>query len=252
MTRRYVCAGLVLILAGCSSSWDGVPRNPVEATTEELPRSRSGNPPFYEVYGVRYEVKDTSVGYKERGVASWYGTKFHGRATSSGEPYDMYSMTAAHKTLPLPTIARVTNLNNGKSVIVKINDRGPFVKNRIIDMSFAAAIELDMQTAGTALVEVVALTGGGQKRASAGQALNGSKMYLQVGAFGEPGNARNLASRLSANGIPDVVVHESQNEYPALYRVRIGPVSSVSEYDRLAAEVQRLQIAKTQLVIENH
>jgi len=250
MSLRYVSVALVLVVAGCATSWDGVPRNQVEATSEELPRSRSGNPPFYEVYGVRYEVMDSSVGYKERGVASWYGKKFHGRATSSGEPYDMYSMTAAHKTLPLPAIARVTNLKNGKSVIVKINDRGPFVKNRIIDMSYAAAIELDMHIAGTALVEVETLTGGGQNKP--GSQLNGSKMYLQVGAFGERGNASSLASRLSNSGIPNVSVHEPQNEYPALYRVRIGPVSSVTEYDRLAAEVERLQISQTQLVIENY
>lgn len=244
---------LPVFLTACATSWDGVPRNPVEPTAKELPRSKSGNPPFYEVYGVRYHVMDTSIGYKKRGVASWYGKKFHGRPTSSGERYDMYAMTAAHKTLPLPTIVRVTNLKNGKSVVVKVNDRGPFIDDRIIDMSYAAAIELDMTGAGTVPVEVVALTGGSSKAARPVQASNpppGSVMYLQVGAFGESANALSLANRLNSSGIENVAVHESSNEYPAMYRVRIGPVADVAEFDRLAAQVERLQIAGSRLVVE--
>ena len=130
-----------------------------------------------------------NIGYREIGIASWYGKKFHGRSTSSGERYDMYAMSAAHTSLPLPTIVRVTNLSNGKSVIVRVNDRGPFVKNRLIDMSYAAAIELDMTGAGTALVEVEALTQAKVATSSpeitviAANAPN-SRMYLQVCAFG--------------------------------------------------------------------
>jgi rare lipoprotein A len=245
---------LALLLSSCGTTkWDSGSAKRVEPTTEELPRSKYGNMPFYEVYGVRYSVMNTSIGYKERGVASWYGKKFHGRDTSSGERYDMYAMTAAHKTLPLPTIARVTNLNNGKSVIVRINDRGPFVKNRIIDMSYAAAIELDMTSAGTAMVEVEALTAGkadsSKSIASTANDPN-SRMYLQVGAFGEQVNARSLAERLNSNGISKVAVHESNGESPVLYRVRIGPVDSVGEYDQIVRQVETLQIAQTQLVIE--
>ena len=118
------------------------------------PRSAHGNPPFYDVLGHRYFVLATADGYSERGVASWYGPTFHGGSTSSGEPYDMYGMTAAHKTLPLPTYARVTNLRNGKSIVVRINDRGPFVANRLIDLSYTAAAKLDMLREGTTLVEV--------------------------------------------------------------------------------------------------
>ena len=106
---------------------------------------------------MRYTVMNSSTGYRERGVASWYGKKFHGRSTSSGERYDMYAMTAAHKTLPLPTNVRVTNLDNGRSITVRVNDRGPFVKNRLIDLSYAAAKELDVVANGTGMVEVVAL-----------------------------------------------------------------------------------------------
>jgi rare lipoprotein A len=256
MNRLNLCilTVLALLLSSCSTTkWDSGSTKQVEATTEELPRSKYGNMPFYEVYGVRYSVMDTSIGYKERGVASWYGKKFHGRDTSSGERYDMYAMTAAHKSLPLPTIARVTNLNNGKSVIVRINDRGPFVKNRIIDMSYAAAIELDMTAAGTAMVEVEALTAGkadASKNIISAANDPDSRMYLQVGAFGEQGNARSLAARLNSNGITKVAVHESNDENPVLYRVRIGPVDSVGEYDQIVRQVETLQIAQTQLVIE--
>lgn len=158
-----------LLLSGCGtlpnggsffSQQDSAPAHPVDVSnvTNAIPRvephSRYGNPASYVVFGQRYYVKKSSLNHVERGVASWYGTKFHGRRTSSGEPYDMLAMTAAHKSLPLPTYAEVTNLENGRKIIVKINDRGPFKKNRIIDLSYAAAIKLDIIKAGTGLVEV--------------------------------------------------------------------------------------------------
>ncbi len=118
------------------------------------PRSNYGNPPFYEVFGKRYYVLSSSADYVERGVASWYGPGFHKVRTSTRETYDMYGMTAAHKTLPLPAYVRVTNLQNGRSVVVRVNDRGPFVGNRIIDLSYTAAAKLDMLRNGTAMVEV--------------------------------------------------------------------------------------------------
>ncbi len=120
-------------------------------------KSRSGNPETYVIDGVTYHVMDTSAGYREEGMASWYGGYFHGRLTSSGDVYDMYQMTAAHKSLPLPTYVRVTHLGNGRSVVLRVNDRGPFVEDRIIDLSFAAASKLGMAVIGTAMVEVVAL-----------------------------------------------------------------------------------------------
>ena len=120
-------------------------------------KSRSGNPETYAIDGVTYRVLDTSDGYREEGLASWYGGYFHGRSTSSGDVYDMYLMTAAHKSLPLPTYVRVTNLGNGRSVVVRVNDRGPFVEDRIIDLSFTAATKLGMADTGTARVEVIAL-----------------------------------------------------------------------------------------------
>jgi rare lipoprotein A len=129
-----------------------------DAVPRYEPRSAFGNPPFYAVDGHRYVVLSTAVGYDERGVASWYGPQFHGLRTATGEPYDMFAMTAAHKTLPLPCYARVTNLSNGRSVVVRINDRGPFVANRIIDLSYTAAAKLGMIRNGTAFVEVQTLT----------------------------------------------------------------------------------------------
>ena len=120
-------------------------------------KSRSGNPETYVIEGVTYRVLDTSTGYREEGLASWYGGYFHGRRTSSGDIYDMYLMTAAHKSLPLPTYVRVTHLGNGRSVVLRVNDRGPFVEDRIIDLSFTAATKLGMAESGTARVEVVAL-----------------------------------------------------------------------------------------------
>ena len=141
-----LAAPLVLLLASCSSTTskgtaDHAPAKPrdISGITDAVPRpepySRYGNPESYVVFGKRYYTRNDSKDYREQGIASWYGSKFHGRRTSSGEVYDLYKMTAAHKSLPLPTYARVTNLRNGRSIIVKINDRGPFHNNRIIDLS---------------------------------------------------------------------------------------------------------------------
>jgi len=243
-------------LAGCSvGNWQQAqPEFNKQTAAVDLPKSKQGNMPFYEVYGVRYTVLESSVGYSEQGIASWYGKKFHGRLTSNGEKYDMYAMTAAHKTLPLPTNVKVTNLDTGKSIIVRVNDRGPFVKNRVIDLSYSAALALDVVANGTALVEITALTA---RQSATVQPLTAAytapaevSMYLQVGAFGEQNNAQQLADQLSGNGINNVTVHESNGESPKLFRVRIGPVSSVGEYDELSRQVETLQIAETHLVVE--
>ena len=137
-----------------------VPPVPPDAVPRVEPRSRYGNPSSYVVFGRRYHVMNSAHDYVERGIASWYGRKFHGRRTSSGEPYDMHAMTAAHKSLPLPSYVRVTNLKNGRSTVVRVNDRGPFHENRIIDLSYAAARKLDILGEGTGMVEVRALTPG--------------------------------------------------------------------------------------------
>jgi rare lipoprotein A len=255
---------LVVLLPACMSlNWDSNSSQPRNTATSGQKHSR-GNPPFYVVFGERYYVMPSSQGYREKGVASWYGKKFHGKPTSSGEIYDMHEMTAAHKALPLPTRARVTNLTNGKSVIVKVNDRGPFVGNRIIDLSYSAAKQLDMITSGTALVEVVALNNSPRSApmetytqtaqtaaALATTAPDSTVLYLQIGAFGEQLNARQLQQQLESNGISNVLIYHDIESDPALYRVRLGPIQGVAEYDALVAKMATFQINDTHLVTES-
>lgn len=161
-------ASLAGALVGCSTVPEQPVRSPVDLThntdmgnddpvPQWEPPSRSGNPDTYVVFGKRYRVKESSEGHRETGIASWYGWDFHGRKTSSGPLFNMFELSAAHKSLPIPTYAQVTNLENGRSVVVKINDRGPFVGERIIDLSYAAAARLDMLDQGTARVEIIAL-----------------------------------------------------------------------------------------------
>jgi rare lipoprotein A len=222
---------------------DAVPR--IEA------RSRNGNPPFYSVQGRRYALLPTPQDYVERGVASWYGPGFHGVSTSMGEAYDMYAMTAAHKTLPIPCYARVTNLINGRSVVVRINDRGPFVANRLIDLSYTAAAKLDMLRAGTAMVEVRVVT----PNDPASQALTRSTetppptLYVQAGAFAVPGNAAGLQQRLQQAGLSSAVVLPPQPGHH-LYRVRLGPVNSVADFDALAAKLATLGVPDARLALD--
>ncbi len=207
-----------------------------DAVPRHEPRARLGNPAFYEVYGVRYAVLPTASGYAERGVASWYGPDFHGVNTSTGEPYDMYSMTAAHKTLPLPAYARVTNLKNGRSVVVRINDRGPFKANRIIDLSYAAALRLDMVREGTTLVEVRVVEPQGVPPPPP----QSVPIYAQAGSYSSDANAARLRDRLRGLGFADAFVKPDDVGGRRLYRVRIGPIGDAAQYDAL---VERLRAA---------
>ncbi|MEX2496177.1 MAG: septal ring lytic transglycosylase RlpA family protein [Woeseia sp.] len=257
----------VLVIAGCAGrpAEDDAPgivgtaTVPPDPVVTQEPRSRYGNGPYYRVLGQRYEVMGSAAGYREQGVASWYGKKFHGKPTSSQEPYDMYAMTAAHKTLPLPSYVRVTNLRNNKSVVVRVNDRGPFVANRIIDLSYAAALKLDMIRDGTSLVEVTVIepsvTDAGQPTRTAD--LNDSEapvppaaIFVQAGAFGDVDNARRQFAKLRDGGVSPLLVHEDVEQSPALYRVRIGPIADVTQYDSVVEQLQRLGISETHLVTE--
>lgn len=225
-----------------------------DAVPRTEPRSARGNPPFYVVAGQRYLVLDTASGYMERGIASWYGTKFHGRETSSGEPYDMFQMTAAHKHLPLPTFARVTNLENGLSVVVRINDRGPFIANRLIDLSYAAAVRLDIVGAGTGLVEVRALppgdTGVPMVADSSIPVASNPDIFVQVGAFSSLENAERVATRLRLVNLYNVNLYTRENESPQLWRVRIGPLNGVAEVDRVMERVIRAGFNDSRIVID--
>lgn len=214
-----------------------------DAIPQPEPRSARGNPPFYDVLGKRYFVMADATGYVERGIASWYGPGFHSELTSNGERYNMYAMTAAHKTLPLPTYVQVTNLRNGKSVVVRVNDRGPFKDGRIIDLSYTAAAKLDMLKDGTTFVEVRALTA--QAEPSTPPAP--SSIYVQAGAFSSESNATSLLERLRSNGVQNGFVRRDDVEGRALYRVRIGPLPNVSEFDRLLAKLKSLGLEDARL-----
>jgi rare lipoprotein A len=256
---RLASLAALAALAGCASSPSVTPPAtssappPTPAEIEQIPdpvpqlepRSARGNPPFYEVFGKRYFVMKDAAGYVERGIASWYGPGFHAASTSNGERYDMYAMTAAHKTLPLPTYVQVTNLRNGRSVVVRVNDRGPFKEGRIIDLSYTAAAKLDMLRDGTAFVEVRALTP--QQPAAPAQAV---PIYIQAGAFGSEANALSLVERLRTNGVDNGFVRRDEVNGRTLYRVRVGPLPDVGEFDRLVARLKSLGIADAQLAAD--
>ena len=221
-----------------------------DAVPKAEPRSARGNPPFYDVYGQRYFVLPAATGYLERGVASWYGPTFHGGNTSSGEQYDMYGMTAAHKTLPLPTYARVTNLKNGKSIVVRINDRGPFVANRLIDLSYTAAAKLDMLREGTTLVEVRALTPGVPDDLARSAASPPPALYVQAGAFADIQNAHRALDKLLGAGLANAFLVPPVPGRSLLYRLRLGPVASVADFDQLAQRVAALGMPDARLVTD--
>lgn len=232
-----------LITSGCMTRPErdgaGRPLDPDEIEIPEPrpePLARYGNHSPYTVLGRTYRVLPSARGYRERGLASWYGSKFHGRRTSSGEAFDMYRVSAAHKTLPLPTWVEVTNLENGKKINVRVNDRGPFKDGRIIDLSYAAAVRLGVLEAGTARVEVRALDFGGQAPLRA-QRPAVTPVEIQAGAFSRREAAEALAGRLNDAGLDKVRVHRGRVGASRVWRVRIGPVWDAGHAQRL---VERL------------
>ena len=298
---RITVAVLVLLLAACSATpvksrvhagsaahsyYDGAPPAPVDLSKipEPVPKfeplARYGNPPSYSVLGQKYGLLPSRAGYVERGIASWYGTKFHGKLTSNREPYDMYSFTAAHKTLPIPTYARVTNLANQKSIVVRINDRGPFVGDRIIDLSYVAALKLGMQQQGTAQVEVVTITPGEANPADTIALNDGSLRYtpgstsgisprlnaaqlqsakpisaigesqlllLQCGAFGDFSNANALKVALLDAGFSDARVISGQDQ---LNRVVLGPLNGKADADSMSEKLRASGFAAPKVIAQ--
>ncbi len=202
------------------------------------PRSAYGNHSPYTVLGETYTVLPTAEGYVSQGIASWYGTKFHGRLTSSGEPYDMFQLTAAHRTLPLPTFAEVRHLENGRSIIVRINDRGPFHPDRSIDLSWAAAVKLGIDQAGTGPVEVRAITFDDPVTEQVRPAR--LPVLLQVGAFSERERADQMARKLGARGVSPVRTERVQTENGSVWRVQVGPVHDLGQTLRLADDMVSL------------
>ncbi|MCW4151089.1 septal ring lytic transglycosylase RlpA family protein [Halomonas sp. 18H] len=288
-----VCVGL--LLAGCASdggqqsppaeqegqaaaegtaggryamSSDAYPEQPPDvsqvpdAVPRPEPKSRAGNKSRYEVWGKTYRVLSDASGYERTGTASWYGKKFHGYATSNGEIYDMYKMSAAHRHLPLPTFARVTNLDNGRSVIVRVNDRGPFHSEREIDLSYAAASRLDMVDHGTGRVRVEAIdpqawqarqSGGAGAEAEAVSASStttsstaaaGAPVYLQVAALGSADSARALKTRLEGSLSRSVRVASAED----LYRVQVGPLQHTDQVSAVRGQLSRVGFDQTFIV----
>lgn len=224
---------------------DGLADLPEPVPTHE-PKSAGGNMRSYEVFGKKYHVLSTAEGFRETGLASWYGKKFHGRKTSNGERYDMFKLSAAHKNLPLPTWVRVTNLANGKNVIVRVNDRGPFHSGRIIDLSYAAAVKLD--TVGKiATVELEAITPGRElppppqirEASEVASAQRGPPRLLQVAAYSDPINAVAMREELGKLGIQDVQVRAGTlNNGDTVHRVMIGPFEERQRLDQMRARLR--------------
>ncbi|WP_027855639.1 septal ring lytic transglycosylase RlpA family protein [Marinobacterium litorale] len=272
MWRRAFFLSLMLgLLGGCAGKVDDnsgryamkhdrYPDRPADVSDvpDAVPRvepiSRGGNKSPYRVLGKNYHVLASASGYRERGTASWYGEKFHGHKTSNGEVYDMYKMSAAHKSLPLPTYARITNLDNGRQVIVRVNDRGPFHGNRLIDLSYAAAARLDMLKHGTARVEVEAidpLTWNSRSVvANATQTSTSAPVpespvpetsvagrFLQVGAYSSEAAAQRVVAGLGAAALAEpAMVRAVERGGRTLYRVLVGPLRGAA--DDLVSQVQ--------------
>jgi rare lipoprotein A len=270
----------ILLLAACGGPQrrggyyedDGPPshsRVNLATIPDAVPRRERPNPAnarAYKVFGKTYYPLKSARGYRQRGVASWYGKKFHGRKTANGETYDVYAMTAAHRTLPLPSYARVTNLRNGRSVIVRVNDRGPFKSTRLIDLSYAAAYRLGIVSTGTGIVEVAAVQADEPGLQAAAPVVNGlavngngesavrvngdADLYLQVGAFSSRVNANNLRLKLESMRLGPVVVQPAHNGGQSLYRVRIGPLASIEHGDLLSERVDQIGINEVRLVVD--
>ena len=255
-----------------------------EPVPKAEPRSVYGNKSPYEVLGKTYSVLPNASGYVERGIASWYGNKFHGYTTSNFEKYDMYAFSAAHKTLPLPSYARVTNLDNGASVIVRVNDRGPFAENRVIDLSYVAAIKLGIWQKGTGLVEVRAIDPEHPERDVAARAparpvpapapapvpstvaprgetrvaaapspekIHKPALYLQVGAYSDQANAERAAETVRGARLGAVRVVEGAANGKSVRRVRIGPLRDADEADALAPRVRALGLGEPRVAIDD-
>ncbi len=273
----FFLIGLFLLLNACStvSKKDGPPPFNVDASKvpdavpKVEPRAKYGNLASYRVFGKKYHVMTSSKNYEEQGTASWYGTKFHAQRTSSGERYDMLAMTAAHKTLPLPTYVQVTNLRNGKKIIVKVNDRGPFEGNRLIDLSYVAAKKLGMIGHGTTYVDVKAIdpTRFDKNRfdkptytqdfyltdnrvhvpeVPPTHVARTSGVYLQVGAFKNKTLAENMKKRLNKMVASPINITQLAS-HNKLYRVQIGPIKDGATAQHIAQKLKEVGLNSHQM-----
>lgn len=265
--RSVLILLLMVLLTSCShmKKRDGAPNFYVDetkvpnATPKAEPLAKYGNMSSYRVFGKRYYTMKSSKHYEQVGTASWYGTQFHEQRTSSGERYDMLGMTAAHKTLPLPTYVEVTNLKNNRTIVVKVNDRGPFATNRIIDLSYVAAKKLGMLGHGTAHVRVKAITPGtydtpstwfaSNKRSTRNlpadplnfQQPSHKDIYIQVGAFHSRTNAQKLKKQLASLFTAPINI-SSPSFDSSLYHVQVGPLRDVATVNKISNRLRTLGI----------
>jgi len=249
MARFSVVLGAVLLASCGGDVRDGPPPRELDASSipDAVPRyepvTKAGNKSPYVVLGKKYYVLPSARNYRARGQASWYGSKFHGRTTSNGEKYDMYSMTAAHKTLPIPCYVQVTNLDNGRRAIVRVNDRGPFHEDRIIDLSYAAAKKLGVYAAGTSNVEVVAIDPASfdpqtYRQPPLAAAASGDA-FLQLGAFSSPDAAENYRKKALSKTRHTVAVYREVAGGKTLFKVLVGPFPSHSTLLAVKDKLQR-------------
>jgi rare lipoprotein A len=259
-TLILACA-LTVTLSACTFGMPiGTRSNTSDAGAIEVPakttRSKLGNPTSYVVFGKRYYVMDNAHGFVQRGLASWYGKKFHGRKTSSGEIYNMHAMTAAHKTLPLPSYVRVVNIENGRSIVVKVNDRGPFIGDRIIDLSFAGATKLGVIEPGTAEVEISVLSSSESKSrpvirtiALVEKTSEDVPLFVQLGSFGNQLNAQNLMRGLHDSDEPTAKVYKLTNAKGVFYRVRLGPLYDIDEANLVVLRLKKKGFEISRVVV---
>jgi len=228
------------------------------STTPKTTKSKRGNPSSYIVFGKRYHVLDSSDGFVQRGIASWYGTKFHGRPTSSGEVYNMHAMTAAHKTLPIPVYVHVKNLDNGRSMVVRVNDRGPFVSGRIIDLSYAAAKKLGVDGPGTANVEISTVGPGQALPTSVVRTIPLSKdlqpdipLFIQMGSFSSHVNASNLVKNLLDANESTAQISRLQTDSGLFFRVRVGPLYDIDEANAIVRRLKSKGFQTARIVVQD-
>lgn len=235
--------------------WDNIPN----AIPQVEPLSKTGNPASYVVDGQRYYVTLDPQGFSETGRASWYGTKFHGNLTSSGEPYDMYKMTAAHKSLPLPSYVSVTNLENDRQVIVKVNDRGPFVEGRIIDLSYASAQKLGIVRNGTAKVSVKMISSPDVRRRNSYKGISENLIhvnnkvltyFVQLGAFSDMENAEKFRGQLASQSIEPTVIKTFSNADGKLHKVQVGPIADINDLQSMESRLSDLGYTQIYIVTE--
>jgi rare lipoprotein A len=263
---RFCVGPLLLVAAALGACTFGVPvsepgkaqQAQTSTQTPKTTRSGQGNPTSYVVFGKRYHVLDSSAGFRQRGIASWYGTKFHGRATSSGEVYNMHAMTAAHKTLPIPVYVHVKNLDNGRSAVVRVNDRGPFIDGRIIDLSYAAAKKLGVDGPGTANVEISVLATGESKPTSVVRSIplipelqEEVPLFIQMGSFSSQFNANNLVQTLLAANESSAKVSRLQTENGLFYRVRVGPLFDIDEANAIVERLRSKGFQTARIVVQD-